>query len=244
MSAFSRLPGRHRVSTRPDRARSGPGSPSRGTLLTAEQFDGPDGQGRGAAAAYRVNADGSLDRTSKSVHNGGTETCWFVVTDAGRYGFTASFFGPGRLSSCRIGADGSLRLLKAKAAGRRVKQGASDLSLSADSRSCTGSTPLAGPSPFSGSTGATSVSSTQFARAVRVPTRPGSVWPPADSTGRRPRQSFARCSPTRSVRGATASPTDGSLAVTDFPLRRDSGGASSGSPTARDRPPRGQRLPP
>ncbi len=94
----------------------------------------PDGQGRGAAAAYRVKADGSLDPTSKSVHNGGTDTCWFVVTDDGRYGFTASFFGPGRLSSYRIGVDGSLRLLQPKAAGARVKQGASDLSLSGDSR--------------------------------------------------------------------------------------------------------------
>ena len=105
-----------------------------GTLVTTEQFDGPDGPGRGAAAAYRVRPDGTLARTSGSVHNGGTDTCWAVVTDDGRYAYTSSFFGTGRISSYRVGADGSLRLLAARAADRTVEPGAADLSLSGDSR--------------------------------------------------------------------------------------------------------------
>lgn len=105
-----------------------------GTLLVAEQYDGPDGPGRGGASAYRVRSDGTLERTSGSIRNGGTDTCWFVVTDNGRYGFTASFFRSGRISSYRIGEDGSLRLLQATAAERRVLQGASDLALGRYSR--------------------------------------------------------------------------------------------------------------
>lgn len=112
-----------------------------GLLLTTEQFDGPDGPGLGAAAAYSVADDGSLTPTSDSVANGGTDTCWFVVTDDGALGFATSFFGDGRISSYRVGQDGSLELLEAVAtvAGDDssrdgVELGASDISLSGDSR--------------------------------------------------------------------------------------------------------------
>ncbi len=105
-----------------------------GALLTSEQFDGMAGPGRGAAAGYRLNDDGTLVPTSRSVHNGGTDTCWFVITDNGKYGYATSFFGTGRISSYRVGSDGSLRLLDATAADVEVQPGASDLSLSRDSR--------------------------------------------------------------------------------------------------------------
>ncbi len=104
-----------------------------GVLLTTEQFDGPDGPGLGAAAAYAVTVDGSLTATSDSVANGGTDSCWFVVTDDGTLGFVASFFDPTpRISSYRITPEGGLELLQADAAVSQ--QGAADLALSGDSK--------------------------------------------------------------------------------------------------------------
>ena len=104
-----------------------------GDLFTTEQFDGPAGPMRGAAASYTVGADGSLTPTGPSVANGGTDTCWFVVTDDGRHGYTTSFFGDGRISVYRIAPGGALELQEADAA-RRVDVGASDISLTRDSR--------------------------------------------------------------------------------------------------------------
>lgn len=105
-----------------------------GALLTTEQFDGPAGPGRGAAAGYTLNRDGSLTRTSASVHNGGTDTCWFVVTDNGKFGYTASFFPDARISLYAVGRDGSLSLLDATANTENVETGASDMSLSRNSK--------------------------------------------------------------------------------------------------------------
>ncbi len=103
-----------------------------GDLFTTEQFDGPLGPGEGAVASYRVNADASLGAASPSVKNGGTDTCWFVITDDGRYGYATSFFGEGRISSYRVGSGGRLELLEADA-GEDAGLGASDLTLSLDS---------------------------------------------------------------------------------------------------------------
>lgn len=105
-----------------------------GDLFTTEQSDGPLGPGRGAAAGYRVNSDGSLTPGSPSVGNGGTDTCWVVITDDGRYAYTTSFFADGRISSYRVMPGGGLELLEADAGGPDVTQGAADISLSADSR--------------------------------------------------------------------------------------------------------------
>jgi 6-phosphogluconolactonase (cycloisomerase 2 family) len=66
------------------------------------------------------------------VDNGGTDTCWFVVTDDGRLGFATSFFGEGRISSYEIGEDGDLTLLNGDAAGA-LGIGASDIALSGSS---------------------------------------------------------------------------------------------------------------
>lgn len=109
-----------------------------GVLATTEQFDGPDGPGRGAAASYVVQGDGSLLRSSPSIHNGGTDTCWFVVTDDQELGFATSFFGDGRISSYEVGDVGLVRLLDPVATGSDsasdgVETGASDLALSRDS---------------------------------------------------------------------------------------------------------------
>jgi 6-phosphogluconolactonase (cycloisomerase 2 family) len=105
-----------------------------GALLTSEQFDGLLGPGEGAAAGYSLADDGTLTATSPSVRNGGTDSCWFVVTDSGRYGYVTSFFGTGRISSYVVGRNGSLELLDAQAADEEVTPGASDLALSRNSR--------------------------------------------------------------------------------------------------------------
>lgn len=101
-----------------------------GELLTTEQFDIEPGQG--AVASYEVNSDGTLTPLSGSVHNGGTDTCWIVVTDDGQYAYTTSFFADGRISTYEIADDGGLTLLEGEEAF--IGQGASDISPSLDSR--------------------------------------------------------------------------------------------------------------
>ena len=104
-----------------------------GYLLMTEQFDGPFGPKLGAASAYAVHDDGSLTPTSGSVENGGTDTCWFVVTDDGTLAFAASFFDPTpRISSYRVTPSGDLKLIDGAAA--IPEQGAADLALSGDSK--------------------------------------------------------------------------------------------------------------
>ena len=109
-----------------------------GDLLTTEQFDGPDGPGLGAAASYQVQANERLLRSSPSIGNGGTDTCWIVVTDDQRLAFTTSFFGDGRISSYEVDDTGLLRLIDPVATASDsfddgVNTGASDLALSRDS---------------------------------------------------------------------------------------------------------------
>ena len=101
-----------------------------GELYVTEQFDGPMGVGLGAVASYSVGADGALTATSASLKNGGTDTCWFVVTDDGRYGYAASFFEDGRLSSYTL--EGGLAILE-EDASPEVVEGAADIALSRDS---------------------------------------------------------------------------------------------------------------
>lgn len=104
-----------------------------GALLTTEQFDGPLGPGEGAAASYLFHSDGLLQPTSPSVGNGGTDTCWIVVTDNQQYAYATSFFGGGRISSYNVAANGALTLLNGTAADANVADGASDLALSRNS---------------------------------------------------------------------------------------------------------------
>jgi 6-phosphogluconolactonase (cycloisomerase 2 family) len=101
-----------------------------GALLTTEQFDGPMGIGLGAAAGYTLSASGVPMPTSGSVRNGGTDTCWFVVTDTGMYGYATSFFEAGRISLYRVGANGALALLDGTADRGAAGTGASDMALS------------------------------------------------------------------------------------------------------------------
>lgn len=126
-------PGTHRVINATGEGPFGFTFNTAGALLTTEQFDGPMGPGRGAAAGYTLNANGMLTASSPSVNNGGTDTCWFVVTDDGKYGYTTSFFGNGRISIYAVGSNGSLRLVDATADNGAAGLGASDMSLSKNS---------------------------------------------------------------------------------------------------------------
>ena len=105
-----------------------------GNLLVTEQFDGPMGPRRGAASGYTLSSDGTLNASGADVENGGTDTCWFVVTDDGQTAFAASFFDPTpRISTYRVAADGALTLVDADAAVPSM-QGVADLALSGDSQ--------------------------------------------------------------------------------------------------------------
>jgi 6-phosphogluconolactonase len=105
-----------------------------GQLLTSEQNDGPAGVGRGAAASYALADDGTLAPTGPAVGNGGTDSCWFVVTDNGRFGYVSSFFEGGQISRYDIAPDGTLAPGEAQADRGQAETGASDLALSRDSR--------------------------------------------------------------------------------------------------------------
>ena len=105
-----------------------------GNLLVSEQFGGAANPGSGAAAGYAVNADGTLTPAGGSVFNGGTDTCWIVVSDDGAYAYATSFFGTGRISTYAVGAGGSLTLLEAADDDGNAGTGASDISLSATSK--------------------------------------------------------------------------------------------------------------
>lgn len=106
----------------------------RGDLLTSEQNDGPAGPGRGAAAGYRLGGDGTLTPVGPAVGNGGTDSCWFVVTDSGKYGYVSSFFGDGQISRYQVGGKAALTLDDAQADRGNADAGSSDLTLSGDSR--------------------------------------------------------------------------------------------------------------
>lgn len=89
--------------------------------------------GRGGAAAYRVGGDGSLTPAGGSVLNGGTDTCWFIVSDDRHHGYTTSFFEDGRLSVYRTSPGGGLGLQDADVSDA-VTRGASDITLNRNSK--------------------------------------------------------------------------------------------------------------
>jgi len=79
-----------------------------GVLLATQNFQA--GPGLGGLASYSVGSSGTLTRTSPTVINGQTDTCWVVNTENGKYAYVTSAFS-NFVSSYRVGADGSLALL-------------------------------------------------------------------------------------------------------------------------------------
>ncbi|MDN5869568.1 MAG: lactonase family protein [Nitrococcus sp.] len=112
-----------------------------GNLITTEQFDGPNGPGRGAATSYvpKPGVPGALLRASPSAPSGGTDTCWIVLTDDQTVGYATSFFQDGRISSYLFDEIGLVRIISKVVTGSPdaqndpVAMGASDLALSRDS---------------------------------------------------------------------------------------------------------------
>lgn len=102
-----------------------------GKLVVAEAFNAAPG--RSAVSSYQVSSRGDLAVRSGSVRNFRTDTCWIVITDDGRYVFTANF-GDGTISSYRFSESGELRLIKRTAAFLGALSQPVDLALSDDSR--------------------------------------------------------------------------------------------------------------
>lgn len=103
------------------------------TLLTTENFQAAPGLG--GLASYDVDKSGTLTRTSPTVGNGQTDSCWVVNTENGKYAYVTSAFS-GFVSSYRVGKGGSLTLLDPAAGvvGPTGGSGGLDETLSGNSR--------------------------------------------------------------------------------------------------------------
>ena len=102
-----------------------------GRLLVVESFNAAPGAS--AVSSYDVRANGSFEVISGSVPNLQTDSCWIVITDNGRFAFTANF-GSGTISSYRIDPAGQIQLLDDRAAFLSLFSQPVDLALSSDSR--------------------------------------------------------------------------------------------------------------
>lgn len=81
-----------------------------GFLLTTEQVNGLASPGQGGAASYTINDDGTLTANGPRVGDGGTDTCWLVLSGDDKYAYVTNFFS-GSISSYRVTKNGRLRLL-------------------------------------------------------------------------------------------------------------------------------------
>ncbi|MEJ7630410.1 MAG: beta-propeller fold lactonase family protein [Nocardioidaceae bacterium] len=103
---------------------------SDGRLVVAESFNAAPGSS--AVSSYQVAGDGELTVLDASIGNGQTDTCWIVLTDDGRYAFTANF-GSGTISSYSFSLSGDLGLIKGNAASLGADSQPVDLALSDNS---------------------------------------------------------------------------------------------------------------
>jgi len=84
---------------------------------------------QGGASSYDVLRTSTLQPISGDVKNGGTDTCWLIITSDGRFAYVQSF-GDSRISSYRIKPDGGLTLFQSVAALTGVGPGGFDVALS------------------------------------------------------------------------------------------------------------------
>lgn len=83
-----------------------------GTLIISEAFEGSDS----AVSSFRYTPTAGLSVLSASVDaNSETDACWVTVTSNGRFAFVTNT-NVGSISSYRVAQDGTLRLLKSRAA--------------------------------------------------------------------------------------------------------------------------------
>lgn len=102
-----------------------------GRLIVVEAFNAAPNMS--AASSYQLNPDGTLTVISGSVANLQTDICWVVITNDGRYAYTANF-GSGTISSYRFALSGVLTLINGAAASLGDMSQPVDTSLSADGR--------------------------------------------------------------------------------------------------------------
>ncbi|MBC7791179.1 MAG: hypothetical protein H7Z74_14635, partial [Anaerolineae bacterium] len=86
----------------------------RGELLTTENFGGLTAPGQGHAAPYFIRRNGTLEAAGPTVGNGGTDTCWLVLSSGDKYAYVTNFFSSS-ISSYIVESDGSFTLLEALA---------------------------------------------------------------------------------------------------------------------------------
>ena len=89
--------------------------------------------GLGGASSYDLTKTSQLVPISGDVKNGGTDTCWLIVTNDGRFVYTHSF-GDSRLSSYKIDPQGNLVLFQSIAALTGVGPGGFDIALTIGSQ--------------------------------------------------------------------------------------------------------------
>jgi 6-phosphogluconolactonase (cycloisomerase 2 family) len=100
-----------------------------GKLVVVESFNAAPNLS--AASSYQLNADGTITVISGSVSNAQTDVCWVLITNDGRYVYTANF-GSGTISSYRFDASGALALINGAAAFLGDMSQPVDIDLSAD----------------------------------------------------------------------------------------------------------------
>jgi 6-phosphogluconolactonase len=89
--------------------------------------------GLSAASSYRVDANGNLTVVTGSAPTYQGAACWLVVTNDGRYAYTANAASDS-ISGFAIGADGSLSLITPDGRTGTAGAGATDMALSVDSQ--------------------------------------------------------------------------------------------------------------
>ncbi len=102
---------------------------SDGKLVAVESFNAAPNLS--AASSYQLNPGGTISVISGSVPNLQTDVCWVLVTNDGRYVYTANF-GSGTISSYSLSPSGSLTLLNGAAAFSGAMSQPVDIDLSAD----------------------------------------------------------------------------------------------------------------
>jgi len=100
-------------------------------LVVVEAFNAAPNMS--AASSYQLNPDGTLSVISGSVPSQQTDICWVVITNDGRYAFTANF-GSGTISSFGFNNSGALTLINGTAASLGDMSQPVDLSLSRNGR--------------------------------------------------------------------------------------------------------------
>lgn len=88
---------------------------------------------QGGFGSYDTNAAGGLNPITANAPNGGSDTCWVVLTKDERYAYLTNF-ASGTISSYSIDPDGAIALVHAVAATPGLATGPNDEAMSIDGR--------------------------------------------------------------------------------------------------------------